>query len=52
MTALVEYLTVLLEYIDIWGTQAKGKMQQLPPPVGGPEFNTTSIMITDYSRIF
>ena len=46
MTALLEYLdlTALLEYIDLlnrysggpFQAGARGKMPQLPPPVGGP----------------
>ena len=38
VTALIEYLTVLLEYIDLLKQSgAQGKMPQLPPPpLGGP----------------
>ena len=42
VTALIEYLTVLLKYIDLFGAHkqsgAQGKMPQLPPPppLGGP----------------
>ena len=38
VTALIEYLTVLLEYIDLLGPPAniaQGKLPQVPP-VGGP----------------
>ena len=49
MTALIEYLIVLLEYIDLLGAHkqsgAQGKMPQLPPPLGGPvHYQTVSII--------
>ena len=45
-TALIEYLTVLLEFIDLYGahkqSEAQDKMPQLPPPpLGGPEFTVS-----------
>ena len=40
VTALIKYLSVLLEYIDLFGAHkqsgAQGKMPRLPPPLGGP----------------
>ena len=49
MTALIEYLTVLLEYIDFLGalkqSEAQGKIPQLPPPpLSGPEYNQLAIV--------
>ena len=53
MTALLEYLdlTALLEYIDLlsrysggpFQAGARGKMPQLPPPVGGPVYITNCL---------
>ena len=54
MTALIEYLTVLLEYIDFLGALKKsggqGKMPQLPPPpppltLSGPEYSQLAIIV-------
>ena len=58
MTALIEYLTVLLEYIDflvaLKKSGAQGKMPQLPPPpppapppltLSGPEYSQLAIVV-------
>jgi len=47
VTALIEYLNFLLEYINLFGAHkhsgAQGKMPQFPPPLGGPAYVRTYI---------
>ena len=53
MTALIEYLTVLLEYIDFlgalkqsaWGPGQNGQDAPSPSPLSGPEYTQLAIVV-------